>query len=196
MNILFHMYLSNDDPELLVGNFMGDFVKGLLGNSYPPRVRQGLELHRRIDSFAQINAAFKSSRVRLPERYGLYRGVLVDLFYDHFLAKEWSSWSVTPLDEYLCWARAIIDEYQPIMSTQLQGFIPVMFDQLLPSYSSVAGIESALTRMSRRIKRANPLAEGGGELALHYSELHEDFEKFIITAKQFANDFIENGGMK
>jgi len=194
MNILFHMYLSGDDPELLAGNFMGDFVKGPLGDSYPPRVRQGLVLHRRIDSFAQKDGNFQSSRLRLPQRYGLYRGVLVDLFYDHFLAKEWHRFSGKPLSEYLCWARAIIEKYQPIMPMRLQGLIPVMFDDLLPSYSTAAGIESALTRMSRRVKRVNPLAEGGGELTLHYRELLEDFERFVITVKQFSNEFIANGG--
>jgi len=194
MNILFHMYLSGDNPELLVGNFMGDFVKGLLDDFYPQRIRQGLVLHRRIDSFAQKNAAFQASRLRLPARYGLYRGVLVDLFYDHFLANEWDSWSGRPLGEYLVWARRIIEEHQALMPQRLQALIPVMFDELLPSYSSIAGIESALYRMSRRVKRANQLAEGGRELSLHYRELQADFGKFMITVNQFSRDFIESGG--
>jgi len=195
MNILFHMFLSGDDPELMVGNFMGDFVKGPLGDSYPSRIRQGLVLHRKIDSFAQKDAGFQVSRLRLPARFGLYRGVLVDLFYDHFLAKEWKSWSDCPLDVYLYEARRIIDKHHSLMSPQLQGFIPVIFDQLLPSYSSIAGIESALCRMSLRLKRPNPLAEGGGELALQYGELKTDFERFIITAQQFSTNFIESGGI-
>jgi len=196
MNILFHMYLSGDDPELLVGNFMGDFVKGPLDDSYPPRIRQGLLLHRRIDSFAQKDAGFQASRLRLPARYGLYRGVLVDLFYDHFLAREWDSWSDKPLGAYLVGVRRIIEKHRPLMSQQLQALIPVMFDELLPSYSSIAGIESALYRMSRRVKRVNPLAEGGRELSLHYRELQADFGTFIITVKQFSKDFIENGATK
>jgi len=194
MNILFHMFLSGDNPELLIGNFMGDFVKGPLGDSYPPQIRQGLLLHRRIDSFAQKNADFQASRLRLPARYGLYRGVLVDLFYDHFLANEWDSWSDRPLVEYLVRVRRIIEEHQTLMSQQLQALIPVMFDELLPSYRSIVGIESALYRMSRRVKRANPLAEGGRELSLHYRELQADFGKFMITVNQFSRDFIENEG--
>ena len=193
MNFLFHMFLSGNDPELLVGNFMGDFVKGVLGDSYPPRIRQGLLLHRKIDSFAQKEPSFQASRLRLPSGYGLYRGVLVDLFYDHFLAKEWAGWSDWQLEDYLVWARGIIESYRPVLSPQLQGFLPPIFDELLPSYSSISGIESALTRMSRRVKRPNPLAAGGKELAHHYEALHADFEGFMAAAQHFSREQIING---
>jgi len=196
MNILFHMFLSGNDPELLVGNFMGDFVKGPLSDAYQPRIRQGLLLHRKIDSFAQNDPDFQASRLRLPSRYGLYRGILVDLFYDHFLADNWQRWSKSRLPEYLLWAREAIEKHQPIMSKQLQGFIPVIFDELLPSYSSISGIESALQRMSRRVKRVNPLAEGGRELAHHYQELKADFERFIVAAQSFSTELIRNGDRK
>jgi acyl carrier protein phosphodiesterase len=171
---------------------MGDFVKGPLGDSYPPRIRQGLILHRKIDSFAQRDASFQASRLRLPAHYGLYRGVLVDLFYDHFLAKEWSRWSDRQLPDYLSWARIIIEKHRPVMSKRLQDFIPVIFDELLPSYTSIAGIESALYRMSRRVKRVNPLAEGGAELTHYYGELNTDFERFIVSVQNFSTGIIEN----
>lgn len=194
MNILFHMFLSGNDPELLVGNFMGDFVKGPLVDSYPPRIRQGLVLHRQIDSFAQRDADFRASRLRLPDCYGLYRGILVDLFYDHFLAKGWNTWSDTDLPLYLSRTRAIVETYRPFMPLSLQGFIPLMFDELLPSYSTVAGIESALRRMSGRVKRANPLAAGGGELAVHYNGLQSDFERFMFAVQKFATDMSKSQG--
>lgn len=194
MNFLFHMYLSADDQELLVGNFMGDFVKGPLGDDYPPRIRQGLLLHRKIDSFAQRDANFQTSRLRLSPDYRLYRGVLVDLFYDHFLAKQWQAWSDLPFPDYLAWARSVIEKHLAIMPPRLQEFAPVIFSELLPSYRSIAGIESALKRMSRRVRRDNPLAEGGAELTRHYEELEADFERFIIAAKLFSTDIIESGG--
>lgn len=193
MNFLFHMYLSGDDPELLVGNFMGDFVKGPLGDGYPPRIRQGLLLHRKIDSFAQRDANFQASRLRLSPVFGLYRGILVDLFYDHFLAKEWDRWSQTTFKDYLEWTREVIEQQLPIMSPQLQEFVPIIFNDLLPSYKSIAGTDAALKRMSRRIRRPNPLGEGSGELARHYEELKTDFERFIIAAQHFSTDFMKNG---
>lgn len=194
LNFLFHMYLSGDDHELLVGNFMGDFVKGVPGDSYPPRIRHGLMLHRKIDSFAQRDASFQSSRLRLSPYYGLYRGVLVDLFYDHFLAKEWDLWSDVPFPDYIAWSRSIIESHLSIMPERLQELAPVIFDKLLPSYKSIPGIESALIRMSGRVRRANPLGEGGAELTRHYEELKSDFERFIIAAQQFSTAMIQNVG--
>ncbi len=194
MNILFHMYLSGHDPELLVGNFMGDFVKGPVGDAYAPQITQGLILHRKIDSFAQRNSHFQASRVRLAPHYGLYRGVFVDLFYDHFLAKEWSSRADTTLPEYITATRAIINRYVSIMPEQLQEFVPKIFDELLPSYDSISGIESALLRMSRRVRRPNPLAEGGAELTIHYEELKADFGRFIVEVQEYTAKFIATGG--
>jgi acyl carrier protein phosphodiesterase len=194
MNILFHMYLSGFDPELLVGNFMGDFVKGPIGNNFALRIGQGLNLHRKIDSFAQSNVNFQASRLRLDVHFGLYRGVLIDLFYDHFLASEWISWADTPLPDYIASTRVIIDKYLPIMPDRLKEFVPIIFDELLPSYANISGIESALQRMSRRVRRPNPLAEGGAELTTHYEELKADFGRFVIEAKQYTSEIIATGG--
>jgi acyl carrier protein phosphodiesterase len=187
------MFLSGDDPELLVGNFMGDFVKGPLGDAYPSRIRQGLMLHRKIDSFAQKDTDFQSSRLRLSASYGLYRGVLVDLFYDHFLATEWNVWSDKEFPDYLSWARNCIELHQSGMPQKLQGLFPVIFDELLPSYRSIAGIGSALTRMSKRITRPNSLSGGEAELIRHYGELKVDFASFTRKAQQFASGFISKG---
>ena len=190
MNFLFHLYLSGADEELLVGNFMGDFVKGPLDNSYPPRIRQGLLLHRKIDAFAQRDATFQTSRLRLPAEYGLYRGVLIDLFYDHFLAKEWDSHSAIPFAAYLASTRKIIDQHLAIMPPHLQGIVPLIFSDFLPSYHSIPGIERALRRMSRRVKRENPLAAGGAELSRYYGELLRDFNVFTPNVQRFVADFL------
>ena len=191
MNILFHLYLSGNDEELLVGNFMGDFVKGPLDVSYPPRIYQGLLLHRKLDAFAQNDATFQTSRRRLPAEYGLYRGVLIDLFYDHFLAREWNAWSVTPFADYLSWARRIVDQHLAIMPSHLQEIVPLIFDDFLPSYQSIAGTERALRRMSRRLRRENPLAAGGAELSHYYAELRGDFADFTPKAQRFVADFLK-----
>jgi acyl carrier protein phosphodiesterase len=190
MNFLFHMFLSGSNEELLTGNFMGDFVKGPLADRYPEGIRQGLVLHRKIDSFAQRDVNFQTSRLRLSKDYGLYRGVLVDLFYDHFLANEWHRWSGQQLPEYLSWTRIVIETRRRLMPPRLQGFIPVIFEELLPTYGSVSGIENALFRMSRRVSRTNPLAAGGAELTRHYTELKTDFERFMVAVQNFSTDFV------
>ena len=101
MNFLAHLILSGDRPELLVGNLMGDFVKGRLEGRFSPGIRAGLELHRGIDSFAHRNEIFSESKRRIAPSFGLYRGVLVDLFYDHFLAVHWDDYANEPLPRFL-----------------------------------------------------------------------------------------------
>lgn len=186
MNFLFHMLLSGDDDHILVGNFMGDFVKGPLAERFPERIRQGINLHRRIDSFASRAEQFQQSRRRLDPHYGLYRGVMIDLFYDHFLVAEWDNWSNEPLDSYLARSRSAIEQSLEELPERLQKLVPIIFEELLPSYGEVSGIGSALERMSRRVTRTNPLAGGEVELERHYDDLRADFRRFMPLARRFA----------
>lgn len=190
MNFLFHMLLSGNDDQILIGNFMGDFVKGPLTDRFPERIRQGLTLHRRIDSFAGTNDLFQCSRRRLDPHYGLYRSVLIDLFYDHFLVKEWQQWSDEPLDRYLARTRSVIEGQIAELPERLQKFVPVIFEELLPSYGEVNGIGIALERMSRRVTRSNPLKGAEAELLRHYSDLRADFIEFMPLVCQFSAEFI------
>lgn len=193
MNYLFHLYLSGNDPDIITGNFMGDFVKGRIPAGYPPRLRQGLELHRKIDSFAHDEPHFNRSRHRLGDNFGLYRGIMVDLYYDHFLAAGWSEWSAESLEEYLMRVRWIVEANRPWLPERLQGLLPVIFEEMIPSYGEPSGISYALTRMSKRLKRANPLAGGGMELLRHYEGLREDFLGFLPEARRFAARLAGNG---
>jgi acyl carrier protein phosphodiesterase len=184
------MFLAGDDPELLVGSFMGDFVKGELGERFPKRIRQGIMLHRKTDSFARDEQHYQRSRRRIDPHYGLYRGILVDLFYDHLLVRGWGDWSAEPLEIYLQRARRVIDAHQEVMPSELQRLVPIVFEELLPSYGEVSGIGAALCRMSRRIRRNNPLAGGERELTRLYQLFQEDFIGFNREAIAFASAFI------
>jgi acyl carrier protein phosphodiesterase len=184
MNFLFHMLLSGDDSQLLLGNFMGDFVKGPLPAHYVPRIRHGIYLHRRIDSHVEQHPVYRRSRQRLDPAYGLYRGIMLDLFYDYFLVNNWSAWHSEPLPEYLQRTREIIEENVAVLPAELQRLLPMIFDELLPSYGTVTGIGIALGRISRRLKRANPLAGSEAELLRHHAELHKDF--MLLTPQLFS----------
>jgi acyl carrier protein phosphodiesterase len=190
MNFLFHIYLSGDDPDLLTGNLMGDFVKGRLGDIYAPGLTAGIMLHRRIDSFAQQHPVFRRSYGRIAPHYGLWRGILVDLFYDHFLSAGWDEWVDEPLTSYLARARKMVEGRHECLPERLQSLLPVIFEELLPSYCEVAGISQALERMSRRVKRDNPLASGASELTHNYADLREDFRCFLQAVREFVADFL------
>lgn len=191
MNFLFHMLLSGADDQLLAGNFMGDFVKGPLGERFAPRIRQGVLLHRRIDSYADHHPVFVRSRGRLSPAYGRYRGVLVDLFYDYYLRTSWNDWSAEPFDAYLLRTRRVMEQHYRELPERLQRLVPFIFDELLPSYATIEGIGSALERMSRRVSRTNPLAGGEGELRRHHGVLERDFREFAPDMIRFAAGLIE-----
>ena len=179
MNFLCHLYLSANDPELQVGNLMGDFVKGPLAGRFPAGIEQGLLLHRWIDSAANRDRSFLESRHRLDPYYGLYRGVLVDLFYDHFLAAEWQAYHPLPFETFLEQTYSSAREHDAVMPDRFRDLLPVIFTELIPSYREVAGIDRALQRMAARRTRPSPLGSGVQELVRHYGELQGEFRSFL-----------------
>lgn len=191
MNFLFHLYLSGDDPQLLTGNLMGDFVKGRVGDHYPPGLRDGIVLHRRIDSFAQNHPLFRRSKQRIDPAFGHWRGVLVDMFYDHFLAAEWNDWSRESFETYLVRSRATVEAYRRHLPERMAGLVPVIFETMLPSYRTLTGVGQALDRMSGRISRPNPLAGGVGELRRNRPELRNDFREFMPPVQKMVSDFLD-----
>jgi len=193
MNFLAHLFLSGEDPEILVGNLLGDFVKGRLDGHFPAGIERGIWLHRRIDSFAGGNPHFLRSKRRLDASFGHYRGVLVDLFYDHFLAVLWDEYAEAPLNTFLSGARRIVLDYEEILPERLARVAPVIFAELLPSYLEINGIERALQRMSVRIKRPNRLGEGGTALRRHYDGLCGDFREFMPELQGFVRETTKLG---
>ena len=191
MNFLFHMLLSGADEQLLVGNFMGDFVKGPLQERFEPRIRQGVMLHRQIDSYAERHPLYRHSRHRLAAEYGRYRGVMVDIFFDYFLANDWDTWCEESFPDYLARTRAVVERHRPALPEALQRVAPIIFEELLPSYATVEGIGSALSRLSRRLTRTNPLHGGERELIRLHDELRCDFRAFAPEAFRFAGEVID-----
>ena len=101
MNFLAHLYLSGDNPKVKVGNFIGDFVKGKnLKDRFEADIARGIGLHREIDWFTDTHSIVKQSKDRLRPKYRHYSGVIVDIFYDHFLAKNWDRYSKQLLPDF------------------------------------------------------------------------------------------------
>ena len=101
MNFLAHIYLSGNSRDVLIGNFIGDYVKGKEYTHYPAGIQKGILLHRHIDSFTDQHPVTRSSKKFISERYGLYAGIVVDIFYDHFLSVRWDKYSDMSLSTYV-----------------------------------------------------------------------------------------------
>ncbi len=166
---------------------MGDFVKGPIPDSYPEKLALGLHLHRRIDSLAQNSPHTRKSRQRLHPKFGHGRGIVIDIFYDYFLASSWADYSSEPLENYAAKVYQLLRENHNQLPTGLQQIAPRMIEHnWLLSYRHQEVVGRALQRIAQRLSRPLPLAEGVDDLATHEVSLHQDFRGFMTEATDFV----------
>lgn len=187
MNYLVHLFLAGPDPLERLGQLAGDFVKGPLTGRYPSAFERGLRLHRRLDAFAGEHPACRKSRARLDPALRLWRGVLVDVYYDHFLARDWEKYADLPLSVYSAGVYADLRRYDAILPEGLRRLAPAMTSgDWLTSYADPDVIPLVLSRMAQRRPRFAPLAAGIGEFDRCRDGLAADFGRFIADARLWA----------
>ena len=187
MNYLAHLYLSPPDEDAWLGSLLGDFVKGAIGERYAPPVSAAIRLHRRIDSFTDAHAAVQRSRSRISRVRRRYAGIMIDMFYDHFLARSWDEFHDEPLAAFSARVYALLERRRAELPETMQFVAQRMAARdWLGSYASAATIHGALDRISSRLRRANRLAGAGEELLADYAGFEADFRAFLPEAKAFA----------
>lgn len=188
MNYLAHLFLADPTPESMLGNVLADFVRGKAHLTLPPAVQEGVVLHRRVDAFTDSHPVTHRSMARVRERWGWFSGILIDVFYDHFLAIDWDRYSRQPLREFIDNAYAVLLAHQPLMPPDMQAVVQRMVrDDRLTSYAHLEGIAQALARISRLFRRREVNLEPAvEELQLHYEELRADFHDFFPQLIAFA----------
>jgi len=192
VNFLAHLHLSGDSREVRVGNFMGDFVKGNAKGRFSSEIYKGISLHRYIDEFTDSHPVVWKSKLRLREKYRHYSGVIVDIFYDHFLAKNWNKFHHKKLEVFAEESYSIIKEFHDILPSRLQQILPYIIRQnWLVSYSTVSGIGQALFGMSHRTKFDSKMDESVKDLEIHYQAFNEEFLEFypelVVRCQQFLS---------
>ena len=189
MNFLAHIYLSGDSDLLKIGNFMADGIRGNQFDTYPAEVQKGIFLHRAIDTFTDAHPIFKESTKKLHARYHHYAGVIVDVFYDHFLAKNWSTYSNENLAVYIERFYQSLKDNTAILSPRTAGFMEVMFrENWLWSYRTVDGIDKILTQMDRRTKNQSHMRTATEELEKFYTEFENEFTLFFEELRAHVID--------
>jgi len=187
MNYLAHLYLSEPTEEAWLGSLLGDFVKGPLDGRYNEDITRAIALHRKIDTFTDAHPVVLQSKTRVSAGRRRYAGIMIDMFYDHFLAKYWHEFRDEPLGEFSAKIYAVLDHRHAMLPDRLQCMAPRMAQSdWLASYAEVDSIPAALDRMGRRLKRENRLLNSADELLEHYLELEADFRTFMPQVLQFA----------
>jgi acyl carrier protein phosphodiesterase len=189
MNYLAHIYLSGTNDLLKIGNFMADSIKGSNFEKFDMDIKKGILLHRHIDSFTDANVIYRKSKHRLHEKYGHYSGVIMDILYDHFLAKNWSRYSDEALEIYAANFYNLLVTNEAILTEKIKGMIPYMIENnWFVSYASLPGIEMILFQMDYKTKHRVHMQEAIVELQLFYQEFEEEFYLFFDELMQSCKE--------
>lgn len=187
MNFLAHIYLSGNDNELMIGNFIADFIKGQKKEDFPPQIKKGIELHRAIDDFTDHHPVTSESKRRLYPNHHKYSGVVVDLYYDHFLAKNFSTYSTVSLEVFTFLTYEKILLYKTVLPPRVLEFLPFMIERnWLFNYATIEGIGRTLTGLGKRVSFENRMNEATIDLERHYSSFEEEFSVFFPQLINFA----------
>ncbi len=188
MNFLAHIYLSKENTNLMLGNFFADFIRGNNFKNYNQEIQKGIKLHRHIDTFTDAHQIVRKSKRRLHQRYGHFDGIIIDIFYDHFLAKNWSNYSEIPLDVFVTSFYKLLNNNYDILPTKTKDIlIPLEKYNWLYNYQFIKGMESVLKGMNKRTKMRSKMDLAIEDLQLHYSEFENDFTIFFKELIIFTN---------
>lgn len=187
MNYLAHLYLSGEDEEILLGNFIGDYVKGNQYLKYPVKVRTGVLLHRQIDSFTDSHPVVKKCGIRFRTNYGRYSGIVTDVIFDHFLAVGWSKYSIYPLRQYSKHVHATLLSHYLLLPAQVKLFLPFLIQhKRLESYAGLEGIWHSLAIMGRRTSLPEEADFAIEVLKQDYDSIRAEFEVFFEELRTFV----------
>ncbi len=180
MNFLAHLYLAGENEDYVVGQMLADFLERGWQERVSPGVLRGIRLHQQADLFTDQHELFRRSRERLPQHLRRYAGIVVDIFYDHLLANHWARFHDAPLDQFAQSRYRILEGRTEEMTDRMRAVLPILVERdWLTSYRSVEGVERALVGVSRRLKRANPIAEAGAALRDDREGFEQDFLAFF-----------------
>ncbi len=180
MNYLAHLLLAEQTPHGWLGALMGDFVKGTPDAALPAGIRRGIALHRRIDTYTDAHPLHRTSRNRIEGPRRRFAGIIVDLSYDHFLARRWARHAPLPLDELTAQVYAALARHRESLPPRLARIAPRMAGQdWLGSYRCLEAVGAALDGIATRSPRAAPLAGAIEDVRRCYEALGDDFDAFF-----------------
>jgi acyl carrier protein phosphodiesterase len=187
MNFLAHLYLSGNYEEIMVGNFIGDYVKGKEYLYYPENIRKGIMMHRFIDSYTDKHPVAKKSRQRVQNEYHKYSSIIIDIFYNFFLASEWNNYHPVELSRYVDEIFFLLKKHYYDFPQGIKNWFPNFIrNNWLISYSSIEGIRNVLYRMSSRTSLPNFTEFAIDVLRYNEKEMREEFHEFFASITAYV----------
>lgn len=193
MNFLAHLYLSFENKPVMIGNFIGDFVKGKAFEEYPTEIQKGILLHREIDRYTDDHAIVMKSKERLRPKYHHYAPVIADVFYDHFLSKLWSDYHSTPLLEFTESFYQLAKTHKSEIPDKAFRMLTYMArDNWLYNYQFIEGIKRTLSGMSRRTPYESKMELSSKDLENDYEAYQKEFITFFPELVNHSKSFLKS----
>ena len=195
MNFLAHLVLSPKQTDFISGNIAADFLKGSDRKFVSKGVQSGILMHRFVDQFTDTHALVKKSKDRVKKHVRLFSGVLVDVFYDHFLAKDFEHVASISLEEFSEYIYETLEKNISELPPKLQQFVPVMIrENILLSYRKLAGVQTALTRINMRVTKKFSVGLAMAILNDLYEILENDFRQYFPCVINVTESYRKNYG--
>ena len=197
MNYLAHAYLAESSDEFLVSSFIGDFVKGSVGEQFSTEIANGIVFPRQVDTYADNHKLSRTSRKLFSHERRRFAGIILDICYDHFLSKHWSTYASIELSGFIERIYTILNHHQSHLPSKLQTVLPRMFKQnWLACYRTLDGVDITLNRIAKRFSRENCLSGSIDEVRGNYRRLEDNFLVFFPDLIDFSQPFSESSSLR
>lgn len=187
MNFLAHVFLSGNNEQLILGNLIADSVKGKMIADFDEGIRKGIQLHRMIDQYTDNHMVVKQSKLRLEPVYKKYAGVIVDIYYDHFLAANFHLYSQIPLSQTAHTAYDILIRNYHVLPPRSKRILPFMATQnWLEGYADLTDLQRVFNGMSRRASFVSGMENAISDLKKDYNEYEKEFFEFFPDLRNYT----------
>ncbi|MEM6318807.1 MAG: ACP phosphodiesterase [Bacteroidota bacterium] len=190
MNYLAHLFLSCQNDDLLLGNFIADAIRNKEVGSYPETVQKGIFLHRQIDSFTDTHPIVLQGTRRLYSHHGKYAPVVIDVYFDNLLANNWYLYASESLEVFAERMYATLKRRHLDLPPKMQGYVPRMIaSKWLTAYANFDGLQYTFERMDQRTKFPSNFKNAVSHLRADYAQFNEEFNQFFPDVIQMVNEF-------
>lgn len=188
MNYLAHIYLARHSDAAMVGAMLGDFVKANDVDNYPPEIAREITLHRLVDSYTDSHPTVVAARELFGPGRRRYAGIVLDVFYDHVLSRDWANYCALPREALIAQFYGALTSHEAMLPARLREMLPYLIEQdWLGGYASFDGVAQTVARVSRRLSRnGHLLREGIDDLVLHRDAIARGFDQFFPELVAFA----------
>lgn len=190
MNYLAHLFLSCQDDDLVIGNFIADSIRNKEVKTYSPAIQQGIFLHRKIDSYTDEHPIVRQGTRRLHPHHHKYAPVVIDVFFDNLLAHNWHRYSSEPLPVFAQKMYQLLRERQLDLPLKMQKYVPNMIaSNWLEKYGTMEGLQYTFERMDKRTKFPSNFKNAVSHLEANFDAFNEEFNLFFPDVQQMVLEF-------